>query len=440
MRAGSDTVRRRAGRPAKPLDPSASEIAFLGYQLRHDRGRRGLTQAELADGTGYSVQHIGAVERGEALPSASFVASCDQALQTGGRLAGLLPAAIREQAALRHGRTARRRDAPAQRRRPRAKLPGTDLDQLAALSHQTTAPTRRVVEQSLEPITASHRSLYHELTSAELEASVASHMNLLTTLLAKATDATLRPLASALGESAGLAAWLYADLGDQVRSRRMYRIAEAALNQGEDWTLSAYVHGFHASMMLDAGQREAALGEFDVADAQAGRGAPPLMTSWLAAMRACAAASVGDHSGARAALRSADVALDRADSRTVPDWMYEFDQGRLTGYRGVCLLWRRQGKAAATALEAALAALPDSCVRRRAELTLDLAYARVFDGEIEDAEDKAGQALETFLACGSVPGIRRISRFHACLVRDGHRMAAANLDARLRNIVPHPGQ
>jgi transcriptional regulator with XRE-family HTH domain len=437
----ADRPRRSAGRPAKPLDPSASEIALLGYQLRRRRKSRQMTLAVLAERTGYSVQHIGAVERGEAVPSAGLVAACDEVLETGRQLTGLLPAVIREQAARRNERQAQRRATPSiarQDRQTRYTWQGVDLDQLAALAQQTSAPTRRVVENDLQPITARHRSLYHELTSAELEASVTSHVRLLTTLLANATDATMRPLASAVGETAGLAAWLYADLGDQPRSKQMYRVAETALSQGEDWALSAYVHGFRASVLLEGGQRQRGLSELDVADAQGGGTGPPMMMSWLAALRAHASAGMGDHSAARAALQRADTELDRAEAGRGAEWMYGFDQGRLAGYRGACFLWQRKGKPAAEAIKLALATLPPSCARRRAELTLDLAYARLFDGEITEAAHNAGAALDTLLACGSIPGLRRISRFHTRLIRDGHRAAAASLDARLPSVLARP--
>jgi transcriptional regulator with XRE-family HTH domain len=438
----AERPRRSAGRPAKSLDPSESQVALLGFHLRRWRKSQQMTLAVLAQRAGYSVQHVGAVERGEVVPSAGFVAACDEVLETSGMLTELLPTVIREQAARRNERQVRRRASPAPAGAEDPQTQPTwadvDLERLAALGQQASVPTRRVVENDLEPITARHRSLYHELTSAELQASVAGHVRTLITLLTNATDATERPLASALGETAGLAAWLYADLGDEPRSRQLYRVAATALRQGEDWALSAYLHGFRASVQLESGQRKKCLAELDVADAQAGRTGPSMMMAWLAALRAQAAAAVGDRSAARAALQRADVELDRADGRPGAEWMYGFDDGRLAGYRGACFLWQRRGKPAADALQLALAALPASCVRRRAELTLDLAYARLFEGEISDAEQNAGAALDTFVACGSIPGLRRVSRFHARLVGDGHRGAATSLDARLHSVLSRP--
>ena len=108
---------RRPGRPPKALDPSASAAAALGAELRRLRQGRGLTLVTLAEMTGYSPQHLGAIERGAAVPSETIVARADATLGACGRLLALLPDVIREQAHHRHRKAAARRSTPALERR-----------------------------------------------------------------------------------------------------------------------------------------------------------------------------------------------------------------------------------------------------------------------------------------------------------------------------------
>ena len=66
------TERKRGpGRPAKDLDPGMSLLAALGARMRELRKARSLTLMELGELTGYSWQHLGAVERGTVAPPRS---------------------------------------------------------------------------------------------------------------------------------------------------------------------------------------------------------------------------------------------------------------------------------------------------------------------------------------------------------------------------------
>jgi DNA-binding XRE family transcriptional regulator len=103
--------KRRPGRPAKITDPASSAVAALGAELRRFRIDRGLTLGQLGRLVGYSGQHLGAIERGSAVPSEVVVSACDAAVLANGRLVSMLPAVIREQARVRHQHEAARRPA-----------------------------------------------------------------------------------------------------------------------------------------------------------------------------------------------------------------------------------------------------------------------------------------------------------------------------------------
>lgn len=72
--------KRRPGRPPKATDPASSAAAALGTELRRLRIDRGLTRGQLGRLVGYSGQHLGAVERGTAVPSEVVVLACDAAV------------------------------------------------------------------------------------------------------------------------------------------------------------------------------------------------------------------------------------------------------------------------------------------------------------------------------------------------------------------------
>jgi hypothetical protein len=90
--------KRWPGRPPKITDPASSAAAALGAELRRLRVDRGLTLGQLGRLVKYSWQHLGAVERGTAVPSEIVVSACDAAVLANGRLVSMLPAVIRARA------------------------------------------------------------------------------------------------------------------------------------------------------------------------------------------------------------------------------------------------------------------------------------------------------------------------------------------------------
>jgi transcriptional regulator with XRE-family HTH domain len=100
-----------AGRPLKPLSPTASKAAALGADLRSLRVSRGLTLQVLARRIAYSPQHVSDAEHGRTAISEGFVSAIDRALGADGRLLAQYPAVLRERASERHRRASERRGA-----------------------------------------------------------------------------------------------------------------------------------------------------------------------------------------------------------------------------------------------------------------------------------------------------------------------------------------
>jgi len=161
------TPRRRAGRPPKPQDGSTSALAALGVQLRSLRNERDWTLHALAQHTGYSPQHIGAVERATVVPSEALITACDTALLANGQLINTHAAVIQEQAHTRsHNLLARRRrdGAPVSVEAARA---GNAM----ALTSNTISEVgrdRRVLTPELEGIHAAIPRLRHALDRIDI--------------------------------------------------------------------------------------------------------------------------------------------------------------------------------------------------------------------------------------------------------------------------------
>ncbi|MER5323249.1 helix-turn-helix domain-containing protein [Streptosporangium roseum] len=398
------TERKRGrGRPAKALDPGMSLLAALGAKMRELRKGRSLTLMELGELTGYSWQHLGAVERGSVAPSESVIVACDTALGAGGGLNRMLPGVIREQAHLRHSSEAARRSG--------TETPGADVDwgRLSACGKHASGVTSAVVDD-IEMITMYQRRLYHELTSTQMLVPVDGHLGLLLSLLeTPAPDRLRRRIVSAAGEAAGFSAWIWFDLGDHFKMGRRYGIAMDALAEGDDRGLRSYVSAYQAVTTDAAGQAGEAVRHASAALDMADRSVTRVTRSWLHAVNATACAHAGDSRTALSQLGQAHGALEEAgDERD--EWMYDFDHERLLGYEGNCLLELGRYTQAARSFEHALSGVPATCVRRRAELTVDLAQARLGEGETAEAVRLAREAITVFAQRGSASGMSRVRR------------------------------
>ncbi|MEV7007271.1 helix-turn-helix domain-containing protein [Streptosporangium sp. NPDC051022] len=414
----------KPGRPVKVLDPQASLLAALGAKLRELRKARELTLMELGELTGYSWQHLGAVERGSVAPSESVIVACDTALGAGGALNGLLPAVIREQAHLRHSGEAARRSGEAQEL-------DVDWGRLSACGTHASTPTPAVLDD-IEAITTHQRRLYHELTSAQMLVPVDGHLGLLLSVLrAPVPDRLRRRVASAAGEAAGFSAWIWFDLGDHFKMGRRYGIALDALAEAGDAGLRSYVSAYRAVTADAAGRAGEAVRHASAALDVAGRSVTGVTAAWFHAVNATAHAHAGDGRTALAELGRAHTTLERAGEER-DEWMYDFDHERLLGYEGNCLLELGRHSEAARSFERAFGGVPATCVRRRAEIGVDLAQALLGQGETAEAVRLAQESIAVFARRGSTSGMSRVRRLRDHMVGHGHTVAARELDDFVR--------
>jgi hypothetical protein len=240
-----------------------------------------------------------------------------------------------------------------------------------------------------------------------------------------------RRLAAVAGETAGHAAWLFHDLGDQKMTERYYADATIATRKAGDPALDAYVYGFKSLVRASDGDPKAALALARGARQAGARSATATTRAWLAGLEAQALASLHDNKACFAALRQAEKAIGQARPDEDPPWMYSFDAGRLAALAGTC--YRQLGKliAAERTLQEALEELDASCTRRRSEALLELALVQLEKEDIDKACRLATYSYAAAVEAGSVLGQRRVRRFRSRLDRWSDAEAVRNLDEQL---------
>ncbi|MBV9160583.1 MAG: helix-turn-helix transcriptional regulator [Pseudonocardiales bacterium] len=437
-RSSAQEGARRPGRPVKPQDGSKSALAALSAQLRELRLERALTLQNLAELTDYSWQHLGAIERGQVVPSENVIAACDASLLANGKLITMLAAVVREQAHVRHQNAAARRPtrrlsaAQAGAEQTPGYAPDLDWERLADVSRRPSRITTAIVED-LELITDRQRRLYHHLSSAEMLACVHGHLGVLTTFLGYHQSAGLRHrIAAAAAEAAGFAAWLWFDLGDAFQADQSYRHAHAAVAEATDRGLSAYIKGYQGIVSAQRTGPDAALVHLDEACATAPRSLSKITRAWLAVLTAEALAHTGQRTAALAAINRSRALLDSAPVGESDPWMFDFNSGRLAAHTGYSYLALNQPERAVDAFEEALRLLPPSCDRRAATITVGLAHARLASGELEEAQRMAAAALVVFAERGSVAGLHQVRGIRNAFRAAGHHAAASALDEQAR--------
>jgi hypothetical protein len=138
---------------------------------------------QLGQLTGYSWQHLGAVERGQVAPAEEVVIICDRVLIAAGSLIARFPAVVRERAAIRHERVAVRRSA-----RPADYVPNTaDKDSDADIGARDQA--ERGVDWERLAACARRRSVVSEAVVSEVPETTAAGID---TLRRPAADARRR--------------------------------------------------------------------------------------------------------------------------------------------------------------------------------------------------------------------------------------------------------
>jgi len=214
-------------------------------------------------------------------------------------------------------------------------------------------------------------------------------------------------LAGALAEASALAGWQALDRADLDQAWRRHEQAKHAAREAMAPHLLAHATAQQAYVLVGlddtAGAVEQAAHARSAAD-----GGTPLMQAWLAAAHGEMLAAAGDRDGALRAFDEAEALLpaDPVD----PTLPFLFLGGaHLARWRGSALAQLGESEAI-NQLTSALARLPDSWVRARSGLLVDLAHAHAAAGDRDAAVERAREARATARQINSDRQLRRLDR------------------------------
>lgn len=292
------------------------------------------------------------------------------------------------------------------------------------LSHALRFPARidgKAID-ALEAAGAAHFEQEEHLPARHLMAHVAGHVDMVSLLLAGATDRHRARLAVLAGESAALAGWLAYDTGDMQAARNWWQTALDAARHATDGPLIALVLcylSYPTGAGADGDHRKAArmLAEAGTHVKSTQHAAA---RSWIAGRQAEESAAVGDVS-ALVALERALTSFDYAEPDTGRPWTRFFDNARL-GSLAVSTYARLNhpdlGDAAGAVLETV------ESRKTRAVILGDVAGGYAAQGDIDQACALAEQALDATLAGEAVLGRDRLTALRPALDASGSTQAA----------------
>jgi ATP/maltotriose-dependent transcriptional regulator MalT len=154
--------------------------------------------------------------------------------------------------------------------------------------------------------------------------------------------------------------------------------------------------GSLASLAIDARDTVEGLSLLRSARAQLGPDRPAIADAWLACLEALAHATAGEATPTATLLERAEQAVERISVEDAPPWpwVFTFDSGKVAAHRLTCATRLRRPQEAFLAAASAGRQLTTGHARQRALLTLDLAEAYLYSGDLDEAFRLANQALD----------------------------------------------
>ncbi|WP_344319692.1 helix-turn-helix domain-containing protein, partial [Actinocatenispora thailandica] len=187
-------------------------------------------------------------------------------------------------------------------------------------------------EHALMLSSATYRRMEQLTPARMLTGPVRAHLTL-TRQLADRAGGNDRSLHAVVAETAGLAAWLYADLAEAESARRYYRLAVTAARRSGHPLLPVYMQASLGQYAVGAGDPGPGLTLIRDAAARLPRSAPPIARAWLDVLEGVALAYLGNRDG-MALLTRAERRVEAApDSAPVWPWLMRFDAPKIAAYR-----------------------------------------------------------------------------------------------------------
>ncbi|NKQ51973.1 helix-turn-helix transcriptional regulator [Amycolatopsis sp. K13G38] len=397
----------------------AAQRRVLGQLLAANRQLANLTQAQLARQLYCHRTVIVRLEAGQRSKDRTFWQRADDELNAGGALIAAL--AELETLTANYERRIRdseiaaaRRTIAAWRQRP-AVTPVHDLD---GATHDlvSRSPTRAATSVELttradlaaiKAMAAGYRTADRQVGGGKLYNNVLSYLRaeISPRLLEPANGSTCRHLFAAAASLTEMAGWMAHDNGRDQHARnhldQAYRLASAAGHPSVTANVCASMS--HLARQLEAPTDAVRIAEAGLRHATHAP-ARHRLSARLHAMRARSLATVGSTRECRAALTTAEEALNRVDGDGLGEWISPFDEGALASEAALCLSELGDLRAAEAQARRVLELRVDDRVRSRAFGQLTLAQILVQADEVEEAAALGGQvtALATSLASARV--------------------------------------
>jgi transcriptional regulator with XRE-family HTH domain len=392
-----------------------------GAIIRLARRSQGLTQRELAEACGYRQPMISKIERGErGAENIDVLSRVADHLQIRPHLLGLAEKEI-----------------PVNRRQFLVNGAAVTAGNLVP-TVEWSDPTDHV--GGFRQVTGAYRRLDAVIPGRELTGPAEAHLTMGLRLLERAkrpADVHTAPLAAAVSESAGLAAWLAWDAANLGNARRHYITAITTAKRAGDRLLTAYMTGSLASLAVDQGDSAEGLALLRSARTHLGADRPATADAWLACQQALAHAAAGEGKPTWAALDVAEAACARVDREEPPPWpwVFAFDHAKVAAHRLTCAARLGQPRAALTAASDAASYLNAGHGRQRALLGLDLAEAQLHTHAVDEAFAIANQALELAAPYNSGRVAQRARGFRRTVTGRVPQHLLREFDERLRTLV-----
>lgn len=215
-------------------------------------------------------------------------------------------------------------------------------------------------------------------------------------------------LAGVVTEASTLAGWEALDRNAIGQSWEHYERAKSAAREASSPALLAHATAEQAFVLVDIGEVEAAVEQLSHARELAAGAAPALLRSWLAAAYGEGLAASGHRDEALRAFDEADALLPADPVDAQLPFLFLGDS-HLDRWRGNALS-KLGDPEAIDQLGGALANLPDSFVRARTGLLVDLALAHAATGDRDAALSHSKQARRLASQIKSDRHMRRLSR------------------------------
>ncbi|MBD0688386.1 helix-turn-helix domain-containing protein [Streptomyces sp. CBMA123] len=429
---------------ARELVSAGSALAKLGATLRELRTARGLSQAKLGAAVHSSADLVRRVEASERFPSRQFIAACDQALEAGGALVDLWPAAEEERRRTPSLGSARKSE-PSARFDPKAselvvaEWVAADPGQAAANEGSRLWVTEDDVEVA-GGMLAMFRQLDHAHGAGQFATQLRTYVDTeLSSLLSRSAasadvDRSRARIAAGFLELAGYQA---VDAGRPGWAQTYYKQALGLTHGVADDAYGAYLVAVNLGhLALHCDHPQVALRWAQAASVRAGTSASAATRAAIAAVGARAHARLGDEREATAMLLQAEKLLDTSTSGNEPPWIAYFTRAYLADEMAHCFHDLGRAPQARAQVADALLGVGRDRVRRRAIDATLMASTWLRSGDIEQACTVGFEAVGYAARTSSGRCVDRVARLLTDLAPYAEQRAVADLDEFVRQVLP----